>query len=334
MEPKELATEFAGEETKDRLTAWAEEGLDAYPLTGRVTLLNHTINTTFRVDARPRTNSATAGAAGAEERFVLRIYRPGTYSAETIRSEVAWLQALRRDEVLGVPEPVPTADGAPLVVIDAESAAPRLGVLFRWLEGRFASGELTLAQVAKIGEFLGTLHRLSDRFTAPPEFERPRFDLDVLLGTGAVVPPGEAEELVSRADRQLLDEAAAWLRAELESLGRAPEVFGLIHGDLTPKNCLFHGGELRALDFADCGWGYYPYDIATSLLRLGERDDYPALRDGFLESYRRVRPLQPAHEAAIETFQICRHIFLLRWLCRFLDLPEVRERARDGFPFL
>jgi len=336
MDPKEMATatEPVGEQSRRRLMALAEAGLDAYPFTARVTLLNHTINTTFRVDARPRTDSATADAAAREQRFVLRLYRPGTYSAATIRSEVAWLRALRRGEGLGVPEPVPTADGAPLVVLDAESATPRFGVLFRWLEGRFASGELTGSQVAQIGAFLGGLHRFSARFTAPAEFERPRFDLAGLLGTGAVIPPGEAEDLVSRADRQVLDEAAAWLRRELQSLGEAPEVFGLIHGDLTPKNCLFHGDELRVLDFADCGWGYYPYDIATSLLRFTDRDDYPTLRDGFLESYRRVRPLPPAHEAAIETFQICRHIFLLRWLCRFPDLPEIRARARDGFPFL
>ncbi|MCP4659942.1 MAG: amino acid adenylation domain-containing protein, partial [bacterium] len=335
MAHKELATEPAAEETKRRLTTLAEEGLDAYPLTGRVTLLNHTINTTFRVDARPRTDSAAAGGTVAdEERFMLRIYRPGSYSAAAIRSEVAWLKALRQGEGLGVPEPVATADGAALAVLGGETATPRFCVLFRWLEGRFASGDLTASQVAQIGAFLGRLHRFSERFAAPAEFDRPRFDLAGLLGTGPVSSAEQDEDLLSRADRQLLDEAATYVRGELQSLGEGPEVSGLIHGDMTPKNCLFHRDELRVLDFADCGWGYYPYDVATSLLRFTDRDDYPMLRDAFLEGYRRVRPLPPAHEAAIETFQICRHIYLLRWLCHFLELPEIRERAADGFPYL
>ena len=31
------------------------------------------------------------------------------------------------------------------------------------------------------------------------------------------------------------------------------------------KNYLFHGGEVRLIDFGDCGWGHYLYDLAVTV---------------------------------------------------------------------
>jgi Ser/Thr protein kinase RdoA (MazF antagonist) len=82
--------------------------------------LAHMQNTTFRV---------TAG----DQRYVLRIHPPGDMAGDlarsvpSVRSEMEWLTALRRDTALVVPEPVPTREGALVIVVETEEVPePRM----------------------------------------------------------------------------------------------------------------------------------------------------------------------------------------------------------------
>lgn len=97
-----------------RLRQLAETALPAYDLgETRLTPLMHFFNTTFRVDACSRSTQTCqpASALPANERYVLRIHRPGSQDASTIRSELLWLLALRHEANLVVPEPVARRDG-------------------------------------------------------------------------------------------------------------------------------------------------------------------------------------------------------------------------------
>ena len=64
-------------------------------------------------------------------------------------------------------------------------------------------------------------------------------------------------------------------RAPSTSCGQQPSrhvrtATGLIHADLHYENFLFHDGVARAIDFDDCGWGFYLYDVAVTLWELEE----------------------------------------------------------------
>ncbi len=72
-------------------------------------------------------------------------------------------------------------------------------------------------------------------------------------------------ELVSAADAALVEAAIETVRVATRELGAQPDTFGLIHADLHQENYLFHGGMARAIDFDDCGWGFYLYDLAVTL---------------------------------------------------------------------
>ena len=115
-----------------RLRKLALRALERYGVeAGRVTLIAHMNNATFRVEGR-------GGGRAAGDRYVLRVSRPGFQDAIAIEAELAWLQALRQDEDLIVPEPVRTLDGS-LVVSAAQDGVPQARdcVLFRWIRGRF-----------------------------------------------------------------------------------------------------------------------------------------------------------------------------------------------------
>ena len=310
----------------DRIKQMARSVLADYGLAGEsLVLLMHTLNSTFRVDARSQ---------GAAERYVLRVYRPDLYSEAKVRSEVEWLLALRRDEKLAVPEPVPNRAGDFVALAPAVDGLPgRCCVLFRWVEGQFLDAELDAEAVGLVGEFAARLHHFGETYPRRDALTRPCYDLDGLLGQDDVLP-GPAPDFISKPDRETLREAVRVIREEAARLGRGPDVFGLIHGDLTQKNYLFNEGEVRAIDFADFGRGYYLYDIATVLLRLSDRPDFPALERAFLAGYRLRRPLPPEHEAHLEAFKAARVIYLLRFLLKHLDVPRVWDQARDGFPYM
>ena len=67
------------------------------------------------------------------------------------------------------------------------------------------------------------------------------------------------------------------------NLGSKPDAFGLIHADLHLENALFDGDAVRVIDFDDCGFGYWLYDLAVPLWDNRYRADYPAFRAALLE---------------------------------------------------
>src|SRR5436309_679082 len=86
-----------------RLRRVAESALACYGLAGApVRLLTHRSNTLFSV--------------GRD--YVLRINRPDPPPVARLRGELIWLDALRHDTDLIVPEPVATRDGEWLVSVD------------------------------------------------------------------------------------------------------------------------------------------------------------------------------------------------------------------------
>ncbi len=258
----------------------------------RLTLLQHEQNTTFRVDARGG-------------RYLLRITRPGVHTPDTIGSEMSWLNALRRDTGLGVPEPVTVRDGSVVVVTRRGVLEPHLCVLLHWLDGRFSNARLTPAAVQQVGALEAHLQCHSARWTPPPGFVRPRVDTLTSAGKATSLAPSAAharlgdhpafddaerglrlvEMLISADAATLVRKAIEIVWASTRTLARDPTGFGLIHADLHTDNYLFHRGAARAIDFDDCGWGFHLYDLAVTLWDLEGRPRCDELRDACLAAY-------------------------------------------------
>ena len=312
----------------DRL---ARTALDAYPLTElRLRLLEQKKNATFRVDARELGNGAR------ESRFVLRMCEEGldAYGEAELRSELVFLRALRSATGLTVPVPMATRDGSWLVrPCLPDRPEGRLCVLFRWVPGRMVEDEPTPERLEKVGALLGRIHLFSQGFEPPDGFVRPRWDARGLFGDGPVLRPGQGEGLVSERAREMLDEAARRIRQEMEELGEDREVFGIVHKDLEPDNTLTDRDQVHAIDFADCGWGYYLYDVAAALLPLKEKPGFEAKRESLLRGYRSIRPLAPEHVVKLDAFLVARGIFASRlMLGKLWDLPQIRTYAQTAVP--
>jgi Ser/Thr protein kinase RdoA (MazF antagonist) len=264
----------------------AETALSAYDLGDiRLTPLMHFFNTTFRVDAFSQSQETIRnGQTECErERYVIRIHRPGSQDTSTIQSELLWLLALRREAGLVVPEPVPTREGV-LVASASTPGVPeeRQCVLFRWVDGRFLRERLGPNEMERVGAFMAKLHLHAEHFSVPAGFFRKRWDYEGIRSTMLGTDLEQSWAYLTREDRTLLDSVGERVQQVMNALGEEREVFGLIHADFYERNYLFSKGEVHAIDFDGCGWGYYLFDIGVAFSTLIERGNYLALRQAFL----------------------------------------------------
>ena len=288
-----------------RLARMAQAALAEFSIDdARLIPLKHRENTTFRVDT----------AAG--KRFVLRITQPERHTVAAVRSEMIWLDALNRTTDVIVPQPMPTREGELLTSIQVDGVPePRICVLLRWMDGRFVNRGLTASHLYRVGVLTAKLQNFSAQFVTPPGFVRREVDgltyfsqpQDDNYSPASVA---QALQLVAAnrpaGDVAVVEAALTRVQAMMRELGGRPEMYGLIHGDLHQWNYLFHQGHARAIDFDDCGYGLFIYDLCVTLSEVQDKENYPALRAALLAGYRNVRPLPAAHEAYLDTLIILR----------------------------
>jgi Ser/Thr protein kinase RdoA (MazF antagonist) len=99
----------------------------------------------------------------------------------------------------------------------------------------------------------------------------------------------------------------------MTQLGDGADQAGLIHADLHLDNALFWRGDVRVIDFDDCGFGYWLYDIAVSLWELRRRDDYGQFRAALINGYTQHRPLPPGGLAHLDDFIATREVAFGLW---------------------
>ena len=296
-----------------RLKRLAAAALAEYDLPGaRLAPLVHRFNTTFEV----------TDAGG--NRFALRITRPGKSSVAEVQSELAWLVALHRDTDLVVPDPVPTRAGELLTVAGAPGVPEaRICALFRWVPGRFVRTRLMPHHLEQVGRLMARLQDHAQDFQSPPGFTRPRID-DIPATRAAVVPlvagvrpPGDVALVEAVLDR---------IAATLDGLGHGPDAYGLIHSDLHQWNYVFHHGQVHLLDFDDCGYAPFLYDLAVTTFEVEEYPRFPALRAALLAGYGATRPLPPDPESVLTTLGHLRRIQNLIWDIGLQDDVYMRDR--------
>ena len=296
-----------------RLRPLALQALEEYGLAGaQLRPLKHWNNTTFAVQSGQR-------------RLVLRLNRPGFQDQAAIHSELCWLQALA-GAGLQVPAPVAAPDGRLVITARTEGVPePRDCALFAWLPGRFLDRRLGPAQLEAVGRFAARLHCAP--FSPPSGFVRKAWDLHTLLGGDPGIDQEGIETHLGAGDRQVIAAVHTHLARAFADLERGPETWGLIHADLHPGNLLFQGQEVGAIDFDDCGWGCFAYELAVTLSELRGRSTYGALRLALLRGYRQVRDLPAAHEAYLDTLMAGRLLGLAIWTAGVADHPTNRTQA-------
>lgn len=289
------------------LAELAAAAVDSYGIAAAAPpeLINLSENATYRVDE-----------AGSGRRWAMRVHREGYHSRAAIASELAWLQALRHDDVVITPVPVPGADGDLIqAVAHPAMAGPRNVVLFEWETGDEPSEQDHLTDKFRIlGEVTARMHRHSEQWTRPANFERLTWDFDTSLGATPHWGSWRDGMGLDAEKTQLFADTVALIGRRLERFGKAPGRFGLIHCDMRLANLLVDGDQVKVLDFDDSGFSWHLYDAATAVSFFEHEPHVPELMAAWVAGYRTVRDLPAEDEAEIPTFVMLRRMLLVAWI--------------------
>lgn len=264
-------------------------------------------------------------AEGPGGPYALRLHRPGYRTEAELQSELDWMAMLAKGG-LTVPRPIPSRTGR-LVEVVGDTPVD----LLTWMPGRMVGKQGALEGIADregymrhLGTLLARLHDLSDNWTPPEGFTRPRWNRPGLLGETPLWGPFWANPDLTAAQRATLRRVQIRAEPHLARLEPALD-YGLIHADAITENVMVDGDRLVLIDFDDGGWGFRDFDLATVLMRQLTAADYPALRAALLAGYAARRTVDPA---ALDLLLLCRALTYLGWIIPRRDEPGGEERSR------
>ncbi len=264
---------------------------------------------------------------GSGRSFALRIHRLDYQSPATIRSEMQWLAALAQDTELTVPVPRRGRDGEHVQrVDDAGVPGTRSCVLLEWMDGAIVGRRRAPGYWKRLGELTASLHAHGRSWRRPAGFTRRRWDETELLSAPAFGDPFETPGL-RRPDRELLTSARDRALEQLAEFGKGRRRWGLVHADLHAGNVVRQGDALGTIDFDDCGFGWYLYDIVVAaVMPVWRTPAYEKVMGAFLEGYRRVLPFDDGDLDCAEAFVVARNFSMVGWLASRRDNPGLAKQ--------
>ena len=313
--------DLTDEGRRRRLAGVAREALASYALdVVAMRGLTDATNGVFRLDT----------ADGGRYAMRVGLGPPAGHTADEMRSEAAFLEAIRGEPGIVVPRPVPSRSGDVVV----EASAPnvphaRACMVFTWLEGSLLADRLDAVTVGGLGEVMARLHRAASGFDPPTGFTAPRFDSVYPYDLPFIVFSDAGGVLLPPHRRTLYAEGLGHVERALADLaGREP--MRVLHGDLHMWNAKVDHGRISVFDFEDIVWGWPVQDIATTLYYFWSADDFDVRWAEFRSGYERIAPW-PDRGGEVATFIMARTLLMANDVISqpewFDEAPAVYERG-------
>lgn len=258
--------------------------------------------------------------------LILRLHRQGYHTKAEIASELAWLTALQDLPGLNTVRPIPGAQGL------VTELGNRFVVAFALIEGKeLHPGDDLARWFAPLGEITARLHLHARGWTPPKGFTRKRWDVATILGPEPHWGHWRQAQGLDQQGAALLARATGALAMKLSAYGTSPDTFGLIHADLRLANLMVDGDRLTAIDFDDCGFGWWAYDLAAALSFIETDPRLPDLIDAWIRGYTRITPLRPEDRAMIPSLIFLRRVLLTAWLATRADSDTAQSLGGPAY---
>jgi Ser/Thr protein kinase RdoA (MazF antagonist) len=185
--------------------------------------------------------------------------------------------------------------------------------MFEFLPGS-APAEEDAGAFEELGEITAVMHRHSRTWERPPWFTRFTWDADAAFGPIARWGRWQDGIGVGPSELEILGRLEQTLRRRLDAYGTGPERYGLVHADTRLANLLADDGSVSVIDFDDCGFSWFLYDLGTSVSFFEHQPQVPDLLDAWRTGYRREGTLTKEDEDEIWTFVLFRRLLLVAWI--------------------
>ncbi|WP_336780003.1 phosphotransferase enzyme family protein [Paenibacillus illinoisensis] len=256
--------------------------------------------------------------------YLLRIHSD-RWSKEEIQSELLFLQSLNTVDDIHVPVGITSLTGSRVVEMDTIEGYRRPYVtVMKWVEGEHIHGEMTGTIVTRMGEMMGKLHEAVSGVHLPPNFVRPVWGADSFRSKLLKLDRYYNRFLSDQAWTEY-QHAVEKILSRLADMDNNEQNYGMIHADLHAGNIVFKDGLPYPIDFGRCGFGYFLYDLAGSLIGL-----YPRERMTFIQGYENVRKLGTDYIRDLECFFI---MFMIENYCHHASNPEETSNLLDEQPY-
>ncbi|MGH1468557.1 MAG: phosphotransferase enzyme family protein [Bdellovibrionales bacterium] len=282
----------------------------------KVKFINHGENTTYKISAKTGD-------------FLLRLHRVDYHSEKAIEEELAWLERLSSSGEIKVPRAQKSLEGKSVIFENSkEIPKGKLCTLMSWQKGSLIKrNAIGVKDLFKHGELLGKLHDQSKNGKVK---HRNYWSSDGLIGVNPKLGSILAlKRYVAKKEFALISEIRKLLHKRLSQYElNNPDKFGLIHVDLHFSNVVWSKGEVYPIDFDDCGYGAYAWDIAIVLHSLDACFKGVELRvmvDAFLNGYMSIRNLDFDDFKVLEDFRVARKLVLMGWLQARFDNEKLKE---------
>ncbi|MFK7691659.1 phosphotransferase enzyme family protein [Paenibacillus sp. HJGM_3] len=226
-----------------------------------------------------------------KEKYLLKIHRDASTSSR-IEAELLWLEALSSDTKLIVPKPV--RNDKDCLVTEWKSS---LVTLHHWVEGVVLNRQPSGDEVIRLSKMMALLHNHAKSWKLPRGFDRPAYDTELLQSYLPKLLVLQESGIITKMDYEAIDETVSQIIHDTSRLEKTNLTWGLIHSDLHESNYVVHQDSIRPIDFSCCGFGYYLFDVAETLLHL-----YPDNRKLFLHNYLQQRALSKLQVRTLEAF--------------------------------
>lgn len=217
--------------------------------------------------------------------YALRIRKIiGAYQ-EQIMSELIVLRDFSEQTRADIPAPMATRSGKLFCIVN-DDGNDFMCIVFSWVGGVHLGGhEITPQHMASMARSVAQLHCFSSSYKPPANFVRPVYDDDWFFGDKSWTASGEFVGRLDPAEASYLRKANDSIRARLTQYPKSAETFGLIHYDLHVGNFLFAGDRANMIDFDECGFGWYLFDLAHILFEFIEDARFEAFKKVAAENY-------------------------------------------------
>lgn len=269
---------------------------------------------------------------GRNKKYVFRLHKPGYHTREELEGELIWLDMLKKDSGLKIAGVIPGRDGEFIQELCFEDSGLKCYCsLLEFMPGntlRGMQGEELLYYMERIGEIAAILHNHVIAWPASAKLKRFCWDYEDLMGVDSRWGHFNEMKTLSPYQSEMYTGVSELIRFRLDRYGKSKDRYGLIHSDLNINNILVEKGSISVLDFDDCGFGWFLYDLSTSVLEYFEDSEAGSLNRlirAWLKGYEKQRKLTAADYEEIDTFVIFRKIVRVGWIATHITNDTVKK---------